>query len=99
MGLGRLKRAVELETGRMRDRIRSKVSAGCVCLARIMADPPDFEKYIMLRTLSHTDIDTSGDKRLIFIGDVHGSFDPLEWVICHACLAAAYRMLTITGVL
>lgn len=41
-------------------------------------DEVDFEKYIMLRTLSHSDIETGKGRRLIFIGDVHGSYDPLQ---------------------
>ena len=47
-------------------------------LSSLETDRVDFEKYIMLRTLFRSDIDTSKGKRLIFIGDVHGSFDPLE---------------------
>ncbi|WWD20006.1 hypothetical protein CI109_104479 [Kwoniella shandongensis] len=39
----------------------------------------DFEQYKTLRTLPATAVDvTSEGKRVIFIGDVHGSFDPLE---------------------
>lgn len=39
---------------------------------------PDFEKYTLLNTISSTQIDLSEGKRLIFIGDIHGSLAPLE---------------------
>jgi hypothetical protein len=38
----------------------------------------DFEKYIMLRTVESSDYKLSKGHRLIFIGDVHGSYDPLQ---------------------
>ena len=69
---------------RTSDRILSKVSPRLRSMVLVMSlssletDRADFEKYIMLRTLFRSDIDTSKGKRLIFIGDVHGSFDPLE---------------------
>jgi len=38
----------------------------------------DFEKYTMLRTLTPSVLNASDmSNRIIFIGDVHGSFDPL----------------------
>ncbi|KAK4689391.1 bis(5'-nucleosyl)-tetraphosphatase (symmetrical), partial [Tremellales sp. Uapishka_1] len=40
---------------------------------------PDFEKYIMLHTLPDKAVDlTTPGKRIVFIGDVHGSLDPLH---------------------
>lgn len=38
----------------------------------------DFDKYVMLRTIQPTDYKLSKNHRLIFIGDIHGSYDPLE---------------------
>jgi hypothetical protein len=34
----------------------------------------------MLRTVKSADYDLSKNHRLIFVGDIHGSFDPLECV-------------------
>jgi hypothetical protein len=38
----------------------------------------DFDKYIMMRTVHSADYKLSKNHRLIFIGDIHGSYDPLE---------------------
>jgi hypothetical protein len=39
----------------------------------------DFEQYTMFSTLPDKSVDIkSKGKRVIFIGDVHGSFDPLR---------------------
>ncbi|WVQ79512.1 hypothetical protein IAT38_001611 [Cryptococcus sp. DSM 104549] len=38
----------------------------------------DFERYSMLRTIPEEDLDFSSGHRVIFIGDVHGSYDPLD---------------------
>lgn len=44
----------------------------------LRADRTDFERYTILRTLPPASVDTSNGKRLIFIGDVHGSYAPLK---------------------
>jgi hypothetical protein len=41
----------------------------------------DFDKYTMMLSLSEEDADTmTPGKKVIFVGDIHGSFDPLQWV-------------------
>lgn len=38
----------------------------------------DFDQYIMLHTIPANMVEISGHgRRVIFIGDVHGSYDPL----------------------
>jgi hypothetical protein len=40
----------------------------------------DFDKYIMLRSVPESEYKLSKGHRLIFIGDVHGSYEPLQYV-------------------
>lgn len=38
----------------------------------------DYDQYIKMRTITDDQADISDGKRMIFIGDIHGSFDPLQ---------------------
>lgn len=38
----------------------------------------DFERYVKLRSLSKDQVDLGTGKRMIFVGDIHGSYDPLQ---------------------
>jgi hypothetical protein len=58
-----------------------RVSVNALAQADQTDKKPDFDQYKFLQTLSASQLRLSDPgRRVIFIGDIHGSYDPLQYV-------------------